>query len=387
MTGESYFDLLNNSVNPQDNDYRGISNPVIPKNDFKLIAFYLPQFHPIPENDKWWGKGFTEWTNVSRAMPQFKGHYQPRLPGELGFYDLRIPEMQKRQIQLAKQYGLHGFCFHFYWFDGKTLLERPLEQLLADPEMDMPFCINWANENWSRRWDGLENDVLIGQNHSPEDDLAFISYISKYLKDKRYIRIDSKPLLLVYRPSLLADAKATAQRWRTWCRENGIGEIFIALTHSFEHQDPSSIGFDAAVEFAPNTFPLVDVTRMHRAVNPEYRGVIYDYHNAIELAKNYQAPPYKKFRSLCPGWDNEARKPGRGTILVNASPRAYKEWLKLLLSFTRQNFESDERLIFVNAWNEWAEGAYPGTRQKVWVRLPWRNGGCTHCGIRERGGI
>ena len=346
LTAESYFDVLYATVNPQDQDYRVISNLSLPKNDVKLIAFYLPRFYPIAENDTWCNKDFTEWTNVRRALPRFKGHYQPRRPGELGFYDLSIPEVLKHQIKLAKQYGLYGFCFHVYGCEEKPRFGNPLEQLLADPELDMPFCINW------------KNDVLFEQNHAPKDDLAFIIYISKYLKDQRYIQIGSKPLLLLYRPSRLQDARATAQRWRTWCRENGIGEIFIALTHSFELQDPSSIGFDAAVEFAPNTFSLVDVTPMHRAITPEYQGAIYDYHSAIDLAKHYQAPSYKKFRGICPGWDNEARRPGRSKTLVHASPRAYKEWLKLLLAFTRRHFEPDERLIFINAWNAWAEGAY-----------------------------
>ncbi len=326
--------------------------------DIRLIAFYLPQFHPIPENDEWWGKGFTEWTNVKRAAPKFLGHYQPRLPGELGFYDLRFPEVQKRQIELAKQHGIYGFCFHFYWFAGKRLLERPLEQFLSDPEMDFPFCINWANENWTRRWDGRDMDILIAQDHSPEDDIAFIKYVSKYLKDRRYIRVHNKPLLIVYRPALLPDAKETAERWRDWCRKNGIGEIYLALTHSFEHIDPREIGFDAAIEFPPNTFPLKDISGQVQLVNDGYRGRVFDYNQLLSISRAYNKPPYKKFRGICPGWDNEARRPGRGTTLINSSPEAYQEWLRDLCDFTVKNFDPNERLIFINAWNEWAEGAY-----------------------------
>ncbi len=345
-------------LNGRDKDFVPLSRSDILESEIKLIAFYLPQFHPIPENDKWWGKGFTEWTNVTRAIPQFIGHYQPRLPGELGFYDLRNPEIQERQVELARQYGIYGFCFHFYWFNGKRLLETPLEQFVSSHEIDFPFCINWANENWSRRWDGKDSDVLISQKHSPEDDIAFIQHVSKYLRDKRYVRVNSKPLLSVYRADLLPEPANTAERWREWCRNNGIGDIYLALTHSFEHLDPRSVGFDAAIEFAPNTFPLSDVSRDFDIVNPEFQGHIFDYRNAVEIARRYRRPEYKKFRGICPSWDNEARRPGKGTVLVNSSPAAYKEWLKTLCDFTVANFDVEERLIFINAWNEWAEGAY-----------------------------
>ena len=234
--------------------------------------------------------------------------------------------------------------------------------MLNNPELDLPFCINWANENWTRRWDGMEDDILIGQRHSTEDDLAFIKDAARYMRDTRYIRIDNKPLLVLYRPDLLPDAKATAGRWREWCRENAIGEIFLAITHAFEHINPLEIGFDAAIEFAPNTFPVNSVTEQiiaaGKMVNPDYKGNIFDYNEAAEYGQNRPLPSYKKFRCLFPGWDNEARKPGRGTTFINASPLKFQQWLAYLFCFTQRHFNPDERLVFINAWNEWAEGAH-----------------------------
>lgn len=354
--GVDYFRYLFDMNVKKGEEYVPIARPELPETDIRLIAFYLPQFHPIPENDEWWGKGFTEWYNVSRAIPQFIGHFQPRLPGELGFYDLRIPEVQARQIELAHQYGISGFCFHFYWFNGKTLLEGPIKQFAEN--FEFPFCINWANENWTRRWDGESNEILIAQKHSPEDDIRFIEYISDYLRKKQYIKIDAKPLLIIYRPSLFPDPAATARRWREWCRNNGIGEIFLALTHSFEHLEPETIGFDAAIEFPPNTFPLSDISDRLNIINLSYKGVPLDYEDAIHYSMHQIRPHYKKFRGICPSWDNEARRPGKGTVLVNSTPEAYKRWLRWLCEYTTKNFEPRERLVFINAWNEWAESAY-----------------------------
>ncbi len=323
----------------------------------RAIAFYLPQFHPIPENDRWWGKGFTEWTNVSRGKPQFVGHYQPHLPGELGFYDLRMPEVQRRQIELAKHFGIHGFCFHHYWFAGTRLLRRPLDQLLANPDMDFPFCLCWANENWSRRWDGKEAEILIAQQHSPADDLAFIRDIEPALRDPRYIRIDGRPLLVVYRPSLLPNPRHTAERWRTYCRQAGIGDLYLVSTQAFERTDPREFGFDAAMEFAPNNMGAPDITAQMPLVNGEFKGVVYDYQYLVEYAKTVTPPAYELFRSVTPMWDNEARRPGRGAVFANASPARYREALEATCRYTAAHLP-DKPFVFLNAWNEWAEGAH-----------------------------
>src|SRR5579871_3154562 len=342
-----------------------------PDPDVRLVAFYLPQFHPIPENDEWWGKGFTEWSNVARARPQFTGHYQPRLPGELGFYDLRVRDVQKRQVELAKSYGIGAFCFYFYWFDKKTLLEFPVRQYLERPELNLPFCLCWANENWSRRWSGVEEDVLIAQSHSPADDILFIEHVAAYMRDPRYLRINGRPVLLVYRPSLFPNARATAARWRTWARQNGLGDLYLIYPQSFEVCDPEKYGFDAATEFPPNLSDPPILTDQVQKSNPEFSGIVYDWSVLVDRSRHYAAPEYKLFRGVCPSWDNEARRPGHGTVFVNSRPEGYREWLQNAVEDTRRRFKGDERLVFVNAWNEWAEGAYLEPDQRygyAWLR-------------------
>jgi glycosyltransferase involved in cell wall biosynthesis len=332
----------------------------IDESDIKLIAFYLPQFHPIPENDEWWGRGFTEWTHVSRATPQFVGHYQPRLPGELGFYDLRIPEIQERQIRLARKYGLFGFCFHYYWFGGKRLLDLPLKQFLNNPQLDFRFCLCWANEHWTRRWDGLDHEVLIAQAHSPEDDLAFIQSLEPAFRDRRYIRVNGRPLLVIYKPSLLPDPKASAQRWRDYCARNSLGGLYLVAVQASETEDPRPLGFDATVEFPPHELAVGApvLNGQMKIVNPNYQGVICDYSYLIESAKKISRADFTLFRGVCPSWDNEARKPGRGMTYQNSTPTLYQEWLAQACRFAAKESDPDKRLVFINAWNEWSEGAY-----------------------------
>lgn len=325
----------------------------------KLICFYLPQFHAIPENDEWWGEGFTEWTNVQPAQPQFEGHYQPHVPGELGYYNLLDPAVQRRQVELAKLYGIEGFCFYFYWFGGKRLLEAPIENYLNDKTLDLPFCLCWANENWSRRWDGLDSEILIAQQYSVEDDLAFIQHVARYMQEPRYIRINGKPLLLVYRPSLLPSAKETASRWRDRCRANGIGEIYLAYTQSFEDVDPAKYGFDAAIEFPPNNSAPPNITDSVAPMGDNFGSTVYDWRVFVERSEHYKQQPYTLFRSVCPSWDNTARRKNRGTVFLNSAPALYQRWLENAIRDTQaQRSNPDERLIFVNAWNEWAEGAH-----------------------------
>jgi glycosyltransferase involved in cell wall biosynthesis len=326
----------------------------------RAIAFYLPQFHPIPENNSWWGEGFTEWTKVRAATPRFEGHYQPHEPDALGYYDLLADsDILQRQSQLASLHGITGFCFYFYWFAGKRLLEAPIQRYLETPEARTEFCLCWANENWTRRWDGKDNEVLIAQDHSPDDDLAFIAHVSVYFRDPRYIRIDGKPLLIVYRPDLLPSAASTAQRWRDWLRKEGFGEVYLAYTQSFENRPPAHYGFDAAIEFPPNNMALDKAAAPTNLADESKALNFYSWTDLCDRSQRYSDPGYKLFRGVTPSWDNTARRPHDGAVLLNSSPSRFKEWLSNAVRDARARFPSlDERLIFINAWNEWAEGAH-----------------------------
>lgn len=324
----------------------------------RLIAFYLPQYHPIPENDAWWGAGFTEWTNVRKALPNFPGHDQPHVPGELGYYDLRQADVRERQAALARDHGVHGFCYYYYWFDGKRLLHEPLDQVIASGRPDFPFCVCWANENWTRTWDGLDQHVLMAQQHSPADDLAFIGSLFPALRDARYIRIDGRPLLLVYKVNLLPEPAATARRWRDACRAAGIGEIYLACVHANadprRNTDPRTIGFDAAVEFPPAGKGIN--VRAPEGARPSFRGLCYDYAATTEHMLSWHGDGHVLLRGVMPSWDNTARRQDSGHVFLGASPQGYGRWLRAVLAWTARLRAGDERIVFVNAWNEWAEG-------------------------------
>lgn len=359
VVNQDYFDFIfKQNIYPSKENVAYLEHKKI-ETSLKAIAFYLPQYHPIEENDKTWGKGFTEWTNVSKAVPQFIGHYQPRLPGELGFYDLRNIDIQRRQVELARNYGIYGFCYHYYWFDGKKILDKPLENILSNPDIDFPFCINWANENWTKRWDGLDNEIILKQNHSPKDDIDFIKEVSRLFQDKRYIRIENKPVLMVYKPTLLPNAKQTAERWRVWCRENGVGEIYLIVAHTFGYiDDPKTIGFDAAVDFPPHNMNISSIIDKIKIINPAYSGGVSDYRSILRLSNQFETPGFTKFRCVCTGWDNDARKPGRGFTFINATPQNYQKWFENVCYHAEKNFSENEKFVFINAWNEWAEGTY-----------------------------
>lgn len=340
-----------------------ISAPVENFPPVRVVAFYLPQFHPIPENDLWWGPGFTEWTNVTRALPQFDGHYQPRLPADLGFYDLRSSGVLHQQAELAKKHGVYGFCFHYYWFSGRKILESPLQTLLSHPEINLPFCLNWANENWTRTWDGMEAEILLAQTYEPGFEEAFISAIEPALRDPRYIRISGRPLLMVYRPRLLPNAGETVRRWRTLFAERGLGEPFLAMVQfgrsGQADWDPRLYGFDAAVEFPPHKVGRIRPTSIPMArFDLEFKGGIRSYEEMVRFACMQDPQPYRIFRGVCPGFDNTPRRPNAGTVFIGSTPQLYGKWLRHACEEAQHEPEPDARLVFVNAWNEWGEGAY-----------------------------
>ncbi len=327
----------------------------------KAIAFYLPQFHPFLENDEWWGRGFTEWTNVTKAVPLFVGHYQPQLPIDLGFYDLRLTEVMHRQVELAKQYGVHGFCFHYYWFSGKRLMEKPLFNYLADAKLDFPFCLCWANEPWSRRWDGSEDELLIGQNLQPDDDRRFIEDLMPFLKDPRYITIEGKPVLIIYRPHLWQKnrVQVLTANFRSIAKENGLHGLYLitALSHEFR-DSPNDWGFDAGVEFPPHMCGMVPQVPGLRFANGNFSGTVHDMRALVD-AEEYMVPSATTtFKTVFSAWDNTARKNCSAFIFHHCEPVVYKKWLSNILQYTYRNNSAHEQYVFINAWNEWAEGAH-----------------------------
>ena len=323
-----------------------------------VLAFYLPQFHAIPENDAWWGTGFTEWTNVMRGLPRFAGHYQPRTPRDLGFYRLEGTATLRAQVAMARGAGLGGFVYYYYWFNGRRLLDAPLEAMLADPGVDFPFCLMWANENWTRRWDGADQDVLIAQDYRPADEPALAADLARHFADPRYIRLQGRPVLMIYRASIIAEPAATVARWRAIFRAMGEDPLFV-LAQSFHDRDPRPFGMDAAVEFPPHKLsvglPLLN-PGLHM-LDPSATAHVHDYGDAA-AASGGDRPDYPLIRTAVPGWDNDARRQGAGLVLHNSTPAKYQAWLARLVGDAVANPILGTPVVCVNAWNEWAEGAY-----------------------------
>ncbi|MCR9063043.1 MAG: glycoside hydrolase family 99-like domain-containing protein [Cytophagales bacterium] len=328
----------------------------------RALAVILPQFHPIPENDKWWGKGFTEWTNVAKATPRFRNHYQPHLPSDLGYYDLRLPETREDQAKLALDHDIYGFCIHHYWFNGERLLETPVNEMLRLGKPDIPFMLCWANENWTRRWDGLDQEVLMKQDYSAEDHRAHAKYLCETaFKDERYIKIDGKPFFLFFNTHIIPDLKESIEIWRDEVKKHGFPDIYLGGVKTFQEaiKDPEEIGFDAVIEWQPDWGNLKIHPNFWQRIKQKL-GIenSYSKDNYAEVVERMLAkipPETKHFECIMPGWDNCARKKKKAFVIDGSTPDLYEHWLEeLCKKYTPPSKE--ENFLFINAMNEWAEG-------------------------------
>jgi lipopolysaccharide biosynthesis protein len=326
--------------------------------DVRLLAFYLPQFHPIPENDAWWGEGFTEWVNVRRARPNFVGHFQPHVPTELGYYDLRDAQTRDAQADLARAHGVGGFCYYYYWFAGRRLLYRPLDEVVRTRHPDFPFCVCWANENWTRRWDGGNDQLLIAQTYSPENERRLMADLLPLFRDPRYVRVNGRPLLLVYRANLLPEPRRATDTFRRAARTSGEAEPYIAMVQMPGMPSPLDWGFDAGIEFPPHSTEVQSLTAHIERLNPNFVGDVWDYVSAARYAIDRPLPDFPFYRGVMVGWDNTPRLQNNGHVFVNSHPRNYGRWLEAMVAQTRRVKPPGERIVFINAWNEWAEGCY-----------------------------
>jgi Glycosyltransferase WbsX len=317
------------------------------------IAFYLPQFHPVPENDGWYGPGFTEWHNVVQSVPLYPGHNQPHLPKDFGFYDLRVPEVRLEQARVAKAHGIDAFCYYHYWFEGHRPLRRPIDEVLDHNVPDMPFCLAWANENWSRHWDASAHEVLLRQRYSPEDDEEHGQFLLRALSHPLYLRVDGKPVLFIYRIQSLPDPNRTMARWREIWREGGIDDVHIVKfdTHG-DFSNPAGFGVDASAQFVPHG--TADLVTPVQPAGADDGDLVLDYGDVVEHYISAQRPEWVRHECVVPDWDNSPRRgKGRSLILHGSTPAKYEEWLTAVYQRTPET-----GLVLINAWNEWAEGAH-----------------------------
>ncbi len=358
----------------------------------RVIAFYLPQFHPIPENDKWWGKGFTEWTNVGKAKPLFRGHYQPRVPADLGYYDLRMPEVREAQAELAREAGIEGFCYWHYWFgNGKQLLERPFNEVLSSGKPDFPFCLGWANHSWtSKTWEvgtrKQKDTNLLEMHYSKEDYITHFNHLLPAFKDKRYIQVDGKPLFYVFRPLDIPDPKEFINLWQQMAKENGLkGIYFVGMAYNMHSQEQTikNILFKNAPNLAKENYQRV-LNAGFDAVNSRgyfradyYSRTLKDFIIRSLSLRLFKYAPISKcdqrtinkylyvpedkwenvFPSLLPNWDRSARSGRKARIYTNSTPEVFREQLQTVLELISEK-DDEHKITFLMSWNEWAEGNY-----------------------------
>jgi len=346
--------------------------------ELNILAFYLPQFHPIPENDQWWGEGFTEWTNTAKAKPLFKGHHQPNLPADLGFYDLRVPEVREAQAKLARDYGITGFCYWHYWFgNGKRLLERPFNEVLSSGKPDFPFCLAWANQSWTGIWHGLKDKVLIEQKYPGKKD--YTSHFNALLpafQDKRYIRVNNKPVFVVYSPQLIPDNQELISTWNILAKKNGIEGFYFIGIHKDKDWDHKRIGYDDKTIHQPSHYVQIYERKLKNHLNgiiqrnllKGLRPLVYDYR---KLARHYDfsfSNPNDLIPTIVPNWDNSPRSGKRGWVFHKSTPESFGEHFEESVQFILKRDISLPKMIFIKSWNEWAEGNYLEPDQRYGLR-------------------
>lgn len=340
----------------------------------RLIAFHLPQFHPTPENDAWWGKGFTEWTNVAKARPLFPGHYQPHVPADLGFYDLRLPEARHAQAELAKEYGVGGFCYYHYWLGGgRRMLERPVNEMLSSGEPDFPFCLCWANHSWNTAWQGTDT-MLAEQTYPGRDDhAAHFDWLLQAFTDRRYLKVDGKPIFVIYKPDDIPEVRKVTDYWRERALKAGLpGLHLVGVSHRSQGWDPRARGLDASTMQAlparngriPRRY-LWTKLQLLLAGN-KHQLSIWDYQEILPILLRSNQVDWLDYPMVLPNWDNTPRSGMRGLVFHNSTPELFRGHLREAIARVAGR-QPDERIVFLKAWNEWAEGNYVEPDQK-WGR-------------------
>lgn len=328
----------------------------------RIIAFYLPQFHPIPENDKWWGNGFTEWTNAAKAKPMFRGHYQPHIPADLGFYDLRVPEARIAQASLAQQFNIEAFCYYHYWFAGKRLLERPFTEVLKSGKPDFPFCLCWANQTWTGIWHGAPNRILIEQTYPGWDDhRKHFEFLLQAFKDKRYLTVDGKPLFLIYQPTEIPEMKNLTDLWRGMARKAGLNGLYLIGFSWKSSWLPKEDGFDASMtQRLPPKIRYVSKNKPLKWLKWRYQATlgkptVYFYNDILSNLLENNNLNGNNYPCVIPNWDNTPRSGRNGLVLHESCPDLFRIHFKKALRAI-EHYSQEHRLIFVKSWNEWAEG-------------------------------
>ncbi len=327
------------------------------------IAFYLPQFHPIPENDAWWGKGFTEWTNTAKAKPLFPGHDQPHVPADLGFYDLRVAETRAAQAEMAKKFGFEGFCYYHYWFAGKELLERPFAEVLHSGEPDFGFCLCWANQTWTGIWHGAPNRILVEQTYpGDEDHRRHFDSLLPAFQDRRHITVDGKPVFVVFRPMEIPDVKRTMDLWQEMATVAGLKGLHLVGVEGPSWK-PQEHGFDASITpRLPARRGWVSWRTPVKKLMQKYRQMkgwptVHSYEKILDSLLIKPAPGIENYPCVIPNWDNTPRSGGNGLVLQGSTPELFRRHFKEALDLAGR-LPDERRFVFVKSWNEWAEGNY-----------------------------